>query len=310
MKAALALLLLAACTEAAADQKVARDWKAHPAIVEIDDADELYALSDPHGGTKELVKLLKANKLTDGKAWTGGSATLVVAGDLIDKGPDSLGVIDFLRALQASAAKGGGRVVVTMGNHEAEFLVDPHNKKASSTGDDKAGIDSQVKDPDALAAGKDAEGRGAWLAELPLGVRVKKWFFAHGGNTAGRSVAQLEQALESAVSTSGWKGVTGEDSILEAQAWYGKGKKSDVGQQYADALGVKHIVFGHDPGAFKEHGRIVASPDGVLVKLDVEMGLHGADAVQGGLLLHVKTKGKDAAEVLDSDGKASPLPSL
>ena len=50
---------------------------------------------------------------------------------MIDKGSSSLEVLDFVMALQADAKKGGGTVIVTLGNHEAEFLVDPNNSKAS-----------------------------------------------------------------------------------------------------------------------------------------------------------------------------------
>jgi len=37
------------------------------------------------------------------------------------------------------------------------------------------------------------------------------------------------------------------------------------------------------------------------------MGLHDKHAVTGGLLLHIKTKGNDSAEILDANGKAKPL---
>jgi len=292
---------------------VARDWSAHPAIVELDDADEIYALSDPHGGAKELAALLAANHLASGTEWKGGTAILVVAGDLIDKGPDSLGVIDLLRALEPKARAKGGRVIVTMGNHEAEFLADPQNKKASSTGEDANGIDGELATkhiaPADLARGADADGRGRWLIELPFAVRIKKWFFAHGGNTGGESIAALGKRLQASVDKNGFgdKDITGKTSILEAQGWYGNQDKDDTGRRYADALGVKHIVFGHDPGAFGEHGHVLASKDGSLVKLDVAMGLHDKRAVARGLLLHIVTKGNDTAEILDATGKAQPL---
>jgi 3',5'-cyclic AMP phosphodiesterase CpdA len=308
-----ALVVLAACSHATADAQIARDWSVHPAIVEIDDADEIYALSDPHGGAKELAALLEANHVSSGKDWKAGTAILVVAGDLIDKGPDSLGVIDLLRALESSAKAKGGRVVVTLGNHEAELFADPQNKKATSTGNDATGIDNQLAAqkiaPADFARGADAAGRGRWLLDLPFGVRIKKWFFSHGGNTGGDSIAALGKRLQKAVDKHGFsdKDITGKDSILEAQAWYGDQDKDDIGKRNAAALGVEHVVFGHDPGAFGEHGQIRASKDGSLIKLDVEMGLHGKKANTGGLLLHIKTKGKDSAEVLDAKGHADPL---
>lgn len=300
-----------------------RDWSAHPAIVEIDDSREVYALSDPHGGYLALGNLLSGNHLIDSFAsdpsrasdarWTGKDAILVVAGDLIDKGPESLGVIDLLRTLEREAPSSGGRVVVTMGNHEAEFFVDPHNHKAASSSPDLPGIDEELTrqgvSPADLARGNDAAGRGRWLLDLPFAVRIKQWFFSHGGNTDGLSLKDLDKRLRKSIDSSGFgdKDITGDKSILEAQEWYGDPNADSIGAHNAAALGVKHIVFGHDPGAFKEHGHILSNHDGSLIKLDVAMGLSVAGAVTSGLMLHVTTKGQDAAEVLDVHGARQPL---
>ena len=61
--------------------------------------------------------------------WAGGKSVLVITGDLIDKGSDSLGVIALLRKLQSDAASRGGQVIISMGNHEAEFLAEPTGRK-------------------------------------------------------------------------------------------------------------------------------------------------------------------------------------
>ena len=148
-----------------------RDFVAHPAIVEISEADQVYALSDPHGHYEELAGVLEGNHLiTTSSAgptkakWTGGTATLLILGDLIDKGEDSLEVIDLLRTIEKQAPASGGRVVVLMGNHEAEFLADPRNSKATSEGQDETGIVTQLDkhgiDPAKVAACKDTDGRG------------------------------------------------------------------------------------------------------------------------------------------------------
>lgn len=299
-----------------------RDWSGHPAIVQIDTASEVYAISDIHGGYAELGTLLTQNGLISGfnqdpaKAasikWTGKTAIFVVAGDLIDKGVESLGVIDLLRALEPQAARAGGRLVVTMGNHEAEFLDDPKNDKATASDNDGIGITVELKkkgiDPKAFAAGTDPEGRGAWLRSLPMAVRIKKWFFSHGGNTGGDSIDKLEKRFESALDGKngfGDKDITGGDSILEAQSWWGKKAKD-----YADKLGVKHMVFGHDPGALDDRGRILAAEDGALIKIDVNMGLrHESKPLVGGALLHIKilADAPDTAESLDSSGSETPV---
>ncbi len=324
--------LMFACTSAtsapapaqsSANASPTRDWTRNPSILQIDDAEEVYALSDPHGGYGALGRLLQQNRLIEGFSddpariasvrWTGGKAVLVIVGDLIDKGVESLGVIDLLRLLEGQAAAAGGRVVVTLGNHEAEFFADPTNKKARSTGPEANGIDNELRaegiDPADLARGRDAAGRGEWLLNLPLAARVGDWFFAHAGNTSGDSIAGLEQKLSTAIRTNGYgdKSITGDDSILESQGWYGDVNKDTIGRQYAKALGVEHIAFGHDPGAFGDHGHILASQDRSLVKLDVAMGLVSNGANTGGLLLHVNTKAPESAEVLDASGARDVL---
>ena len=58
--------------------------------------------------------------LVDGDdRWTGGDADLWVLGDLVDRGPDGIGVVRFVRSLQEQAPD---RVRVLMGNHEALML--------------------------------------------------------------------------------------------------------------------------------------------------------------------------------------------
>jgi hypothetical protein len=297
-----------------ADHAQARDWSQHPAIVDLDDGDEIFALSDPHGNIDVLKALLLVNGIIDHKdGWAKGGAILVVAGDLIDKSPKSLEVIDFLRSLQADAAGLGGQVIVTMGNHEAEFFVNPLNEKATSDKPNEVGIDVELGvrmiDPTSLAQRRDSKMRGAWLYNLPFGVRIKKWFFSHGGNTDGRSVKKLTSELQSAVDDHGFKDkeITGDNSILELQNWYGDPDKGDAGKDAAKALGVNHMVFGHDPGALHTHGQVEASKNGVLIKLDCAMGLDLGDGVNGGNLLHVNTQGTDTAEALDSSGQPHGL---
>jgi hypothetical protein len=160
----------------------------------------LYAISDVHGGYERLVALLGRYGLIGSVAttptaatWGGGHATLVVVGDMIDKGPQSIEVLDFLIALQGSAKVAGGQVIVTVGNHEAEFLYDPANDKAEKSDGVRAEMQRLAIDPIAIASG--AEPRGRWLRNLPFAIRVGRWFFAHAANTAGRSIPRARSGL-------------------------------------------------------------------------------------------------------------------
>ncbi len=73
-----------------------------------------YALSDPHG---HLAPLEQALQLVDLDGDTG--ASLVLLGDYINRGPDSLGV---LKAVQRTVLAHPGRAVALLGNHEVAFL--------------------------------------------------------------------------------------------------------------------------------------------------------------------------------------------
>ncbi len=82
----------------------------------------LYAIGDIHG---HLDLLQQAHDLIAADMARHGPGQVVHLGDLVDRGPDSRGVIDFL--MQGLAA--GQDWVVLMGNHDRmfrRFVQDPH----------------------------------------------------------------------------------------------------------------------------------------------------------------------------------------
>ena len=84
----------------------------------------IVAVGDLHGDFDAWRQIaLKANIIDRRNRWTGGSTILVQAGDIVDRGPDSLKIIRSLRKLQAEAPRAGGRVVVLVGNHEAMNMI-------------------------------------------------------------------------------------------------------------------------------------------------------------------------------------------
>lgn len=307
-----------ACACAASHTKVTyavvappRDWAAHPAIVVADTAAEVYAVSDPHGGYDRLVALLAGAHLLaavppqpSSPTWSAGAATLVVVGDLIDKGPQGLEVIDLFMALEPQAAAAGGRVVVLLGNHEAEMLVDPGNSKA----DGSDGVDKELRaegiDPSAFAGGADA--RGVWVRDRGFGLKIGKWFFAHAGDTHAKSVSDLEARLRAAVSQHADyddDAIVGGDSILESRDWYGD---TSVAPRYLAALNASHIVFGHDPNALGPRGSIAVAQGGALFRIDCGMSPDVDDS--HGKILHVKSSGGvDVAEEIDPTGAAREI---
>lgn len=83
-----------------------------------------YIMGDVHGQYERLLTILhNANLIDDTNAWSGGDTTLWFMGDLVDRGPDGVGVIDLVMRLQNEAAAAGGKVGCLLGNHEVQMLA-------------------------------------------------------------------------------------------------------------------------------------------------------------------------------------------
>jgi hypothetical protein len=239
--------------------KADRNWTTHPAVVEVDNAKDIFAVGDAHADPKRLLGVLTSAKIiervpkkSNDIQWSAGESVLVITGDMIDKGKDkendALRVIALLRALRNDAASKGGQVIITMGNHEAEFLANPYKKKTKEFYHElkKAG-----QNPTKVA---NCDGElGEFLCNLPIAVRVNDWFFSHAGYTDNRTIAQIASDIENGFAKRHFRTeqLVGDQSILEARLggspWFGTYPKTQLAQ-YAASLGVKHIVQGHQPG--------------------------------------------------------------
>jgi hypothetical protein len=315
MLAGLALLVLAV-PAAARPAPIPRDWKACPAIVDVTAEHDVFALGDIHGDYDRLVTLLAAARIISGDPpapekvrWAAGKAVLLTLGDAINKGSQSLPVLTLLRALQADAARAGGRVVVLMGNHEARFLSRPR-QEAKTSAFAKELLARKI-DPEAVAAGTDELGLGAFLRSLPFAARVNGWFFAHAGNTHGRSLDDLARNLRDGVTKAGFGApvLSARDSLLEARLhpspwWERSGDSGDAGRKrleaYLKALGARHLVIGHQPGAVsfadgskRRAGEMSQRLGGLVFLADV--GMSRGVGLSTGALLRVHAGGSRAS---------------
>jgi hypothetical protein len=306
VRTAAALFLIS--TAFAAD----RDWKRFPAVVEVDTKADVYAIGDAHSDFVRLTNVMKGAGLIDQNLrWKAGDAVLVVPGDMIDKGPRAVDVLRLLRDL-----RNGGHAIVLAGNHEAEFLADPHESKVKE-------FASQLS-----AAGMDAgdvaqcKGEiGEFLCSLPFAARVNDWYFSHAGNSGGRSLRQISADIESGFAKHGYKTdqLIGDESILEARL-NGKGRKvwMDEGLPktserellagYAAKLGVKHIVEGHVPSEVRfadgvvRHAGEMFQRFGTLFLIDTGMSQGVDDSL--GAALHITST---SATAICPDGKTTVL---
>jgi hypothetical protein len=295
----------------------------------VDTTEDIFVIGDVHGDVDRLRGVLFAAKLIQSRdanlgGWLGGKAVLVVTGDMIDKGTTSLDVIRVLTDLQVGARGNGGRVIITMGNHEAEFLAFP-------TGDKTSEFVSELK-----KAGKDVDGiskcghpLGHFLCNLPIAARVNDWFFSHAGYTNGRSISVIANAIQAGVTNAGYSTpeLVGDYSILEARLnndgpgglpWFrgGTKKTDDAGVKtlltnYAKALGVNHIVQGHQPEKVEFPDGTKRKRDAIfqrygllfLVDTGMSLGVDGADSV-GGALRITRQGTKQTAFAICANGTA------
>ncbi len=92
---------------------------------EIDDfrwegVERIVAIGDLHGDYENYLEVLRIAGLIDKRGkWAGGKTHLVQTGDIPDRGPDSIKIIEHISKLAKQAKKKGGRVHSLIGNHEA-----------------------------------------------------------------------------------------------------------------------------------------------------------------------------------------------
>ncbi|RKT52314.1 metallophosphoesterase [Saccharothrix australiensis] len=80
----------------------------------------LFVVGDVHGHLAELTAALHSRDLVDEHGdWSGGDAELWFLGDFVDRGPDGIGVIEFVMRL---AEQADGQVDALVGNHEVLLL--------------------------------------------------------------------------------------------------------------------------------------------------------------------------------------------
>jgi hypothetical protein len=207
-----------------------------PAAPTVSSPARIVAVSDVHGAYDALVSLLKAARLLDDKlAWSGGRATLVVVGDVLDRGSGSRRVLELLMRLEREAGAAGGRTQLVLGNHEIMNLTgeldyvasedyaayaaeESPTERAAALARFRAARAGTASADDALAAdfarryppgffGQRAAfasgGRfGAWLVRQPVLLVLGDTVFVHGGLPAGlqgKSAADVNAAYSGAL---------------------------------------------------------------------------------------------------------------
>ncbi|MFL6784969.1 MAG: metallophosphoesterase [Sphingomicrobium sp.] len=157
----------------------------------------IVAVGDLHGDFSAWQDIARGAGIINAKGhWAGGKTILVQMGDVTDRAPDSLKIVQSLQQLQREAAKKGGRVVVVLGNHEAMNLLG--DNRYTTAGEYAAFADGQSAtrrdrvyevNRSQLEAAYRAQTpqitpeqvRSRWMAQHPLGWVEHRMAWSPGG---------------------------------------------------------------------------------------------------------------------------------
>jgi serine/threonine protein phosphatase 1 len=244
-------------------------------------SDLTYAIGDIHG---QLDKLRHAQELIAAdRARSGNAAPVVHLGDLVDRGPDSRGVVAHLMAGQAR----GENWVVLKGNHDRmllNFLADPEtpdpglsrplpytwkNIGGADTLDSygvPGGLERPLGDLHAEALRAVPQSHRDWLASLPLWHRRAEALFVHAGIRPGIALAAqteddliwIRGAFLDDPRDHGFLVVHGHSAIDEA-THYGNRLNLDTKAGYGGPV-TAAVIEGRRAWRLTEHGREEIAP--------------------------------------------------
>ncbi|MGY0237105.1 metallophosphoesterase [Longispora urticae] len=213
----------------------------------------LFAVSDVHGFLPELIEALFAAALVDRAGrWTGGAARLWFLGDYVDRGPDGIGVIDYVRRLQGEAGAAGGHVGALLGNHEIQLLGADRFADSPVPGWGYAG---GLHDTWLQWGGRAGDLRRltdehrAWLYGLPAAAVVGEHLLVHSDSLGylrfGSTLTEVNERVAEAMTTEDagvWLDLT--LAFVDRLAFQGGSGPAAVDRMLA-ALGGRAIVHGH-----------------------------------------------------------------
>jgi hypothetical protein len=143
----------------------------------------LIAIADVHNAFDDFVSILRRTGLIDAQNhWSGGKATFVQTGDLLDRGPKPREVVDLMMALEKEAPQAGGRVVSLLGNHELMNIMG--DLRYVTPGNYASFSDASSAERQKTAHNDFLEWRGkhaSLLAELttPMELTEAEWLARH-----------------------------------------------------------------------------------------------------------------------------------
>lgn len=214
----------------------------------------VFVIGDVHGQLEKLIALLRDGGLIGADwSWRGGTSALWLMGDLVDRGPDGIAVIDLAMRLQREAAMAGGRVGVLFGNHDGLLVGTARFGERPLADHGWTFRGAWLQNGGALA---DLERltpeHVRWLTSLPAMTRVgdtllvhaDALFYLHYGGTIDE-VNRAFAALLHSDDALRWDRLMGEFS--EHRAFVDGAAGAERAATFLCRFGGRQLVHGHSP---------------------------------------------------------------
>lgn len=201
---------------------------------------DTFVVSDVHGHLDDLRYVLAQAGLVADDRWVGGDASLWVLGDLVDRGPDGIGVIRLVRSLVAQAPD---QVHMLMGNHEALMLGE--KLFPGSRFDDIWHLNGGVASDQAALVDDDV----AWLRSLRVMGLAGDYLLMHSDTTHylswGSSVEEVNSTLAAVLAEDDADRHFEVFAALTDRFDFAGPDGVDVARRMLETYGGRAIVHGH-----------------------------------------------------------------
>ncbi|MCF7805712.1 MAG: metallophosphoesterase [Candidatus Marinimicrobia bacterium] len=203
-------------------------------------------VGDVHGCIDELRGLIE-------KISPSPDDRLIFVGDLINKGPDSLGVLKYVQEMGAE---------VILGNHELAFIeyMDGNYRETSGFREVKRQL------------GTEHTHWVDWMRNLPLYIETKDALIVHAGIPPGKHPSQVSPEILTNIRT--WDGYGEDLQNPDNPAWYELHESEKLvvfGHWARQGLLVRVGVIGLDSGCvYGKRLSAVSLPDRTIFQIDAK----------------------------------------
>jgi hypothetical protein len=226
----------------------------------VDLSDSAAAVGDVHGCVAPLREALyRAGYIDERERWVGEDSRLWFLGDLTDRGPDGVGVLDLVISLQEQAADQGGEVGCLLGNHELMLLAAhlPEGRGLRLVQDGEDDVHALFRERWVGNGGRDADSSRLtdahleWIARLPAMARVGEHLLVHADAAGylefGGSVEAVNEGVTALLTAPVDVDELDRLTHLLTKRFAFASDDGIAAREFLRAFGGRQIVHGHSP---------------------------------------------------------------